>query len=66
MKVWDKHFNAFENELYGMLRSVEFKHSCNVVQKKFLLVSADKSTNIYWMPIEDCNKLLTKNSGSNY
>ena len=50
-----EHLNAFENDLYDMVRCIEFRLSCNVFQKQlatdikhiketnFVLVSADKT-----------------------
>ena len=74
----NKHLNAFENDLYEMVRSIEFRHASNVFQKqlatdikkinetKSLIISADKTTNKYNMSVDDYNKLLTENISSAY
>ena len=68
-----EHLNAFENELYDMVRSIEFRRSHNVFQKQlatdvkqinetdFVLVSADKTTTMNKMSVQDYNKFLTEN-----
>ena len=64
---------GFENELYDMVRSIEFRRSHNVFQKQlatdvkqinetdFVLVSADKTTTMNKMSVQDYNKFLTEN-----
>ena len=57
-----------------MVQSIEFRRSDNVFQKQpttdikqinetdfVLLISADKTTNMYKMSVQDQNKLLTEN-----
>ena len=73
-----EHLNAFENDLYDMVRCIEFRRSCNVFQKQlatdikqinetsFVLVSADKTTNMYKMSVKDYSKLLTENITKTY
>ena len=58
-----KHLNAFENDLYDMVRCIELRCSHNVFHKQlttdikqinetdFVLVSADKTTNVYKMSV---------------
>ena len=73
-----EHLNAFENDLYDMVRCIEFRRSCNVFQTQlatdikqinetsFVLVSADKTTNMYKMSVKDYSKLLTENITKTY
>ena len=61
-----------------MAQCIEFGRSRNVFQKQlssdikqinetdFVLVSADKTINMYKMSFEDCNKLLTENITKTY
>ena len=66
----NEHLNPFENALCDMIQSKEFKtvrnEFLNKLQKdvenirssKYMLVFADKSTNIYEVSREHCEKLL--------
>lgn len=70
--------NAFENDLYEMVRSIEFKNSHNEFLTKMkndtkeihnsenLLIFADKTTNLYSMKKEAYNKLLQDNITRTY
>ena len=74
----NNHLNAFENDMYEMVRSIEFRHSSNEFQTQLatdikkinettsLIISADKTTNKYNMSVDDYNKLLTENITSAY
>ena len=73
-----EHLNAFENDLYEMVRCIEFRLLRNAFQKQlatdikqinetdFALVSADKTTNMYEMSAQYYNKLLTGNITKTY
>ena len=73
-----EHLNAFENDLYDMVRCIQFRSSRNVFQKQlatdikqiketdFVLVSADKTTNMYIMSVQEYHKLLTENITKTY
>ena len=70
--------NPFENDLYDIMRNIEFKHRKNQFQSKMkqdlqnikssdnLFVPADKTTNMYEMPKDNYNKLLKENITKNY
>ena len=74
----NKHLNAFEDDMYEMIRSIEFRNSSDEFQKqlaaditkiketKSLIIPADKTTNFYSMSVEDYEKLLTENISSTY
>ena len=68
----------FENDLYEMIRNVTFKNYTNEFLKKLendvkkinasknMLISADKTTNIYEVPAEQYEKLLNENITKSY
>ena len=74
----NKHLNAFEDDMYEMVRSIEFRHLSDEFQKqltadikkinetKSLIIPADKTTNMYSMSVDDYQKLLTENISSTY
>lgn len=74
----NEHLNAFENDLYEMIRRLEFKLNRNDFQKRLnddmkkirsnknILVFADKSTNFYEMPKQQYEKLLNENITKSY
>ena len=74
----NKHLKPFENDLYDMIRSIEFKPVKSQFLKKLkddvseiknsqnLYVFADKTTNIYKMEKEDYGKLLKDNISKSY
>ena len=74
----NKHLNAFEDDVYEMIRSIEFRKASDEFQKQLaaditkiketnlLIIQADKTANFYSMPVADYEKLLTKNISSTY
>ena len=74
----NKHLNSFENALYDLIQSIEFKtvrnEFLNKLQKdvenirssKNMLVFANKSTNIYEVSREHYEKLLQDNITQTY
>ena len=74
----NKHLKPPENDLYDMIRSIEFKPVKSQFLKKLkddvseiknsqnLYVFADKTTNIYKMEKEDYGKLLKDNISKSY
>ena len=76
----NEHLNAFEDDLYNLMRGIEFKDSnlMNAFQRKLkndvkeisesteLFVSADKTTNLYKMSKEAYEKLLHDNVTKTY
>lgn len=69
---------AFENDLYEMIRNIAFRNHTNKFLKKLetdvekinsskdMLISADKTTNIYEMSPEQYEKLLNENITKSY
>ena len=74
----NEHLNAFEEDIYEMVRNIEFTkcHSpflkslneeVNTIKRSpNLFISADKTSNIYEMKKEDYNKLLKENVTKGY
>ena len=70
--------NPFENDLYNLVSNIQFSPRRNTFQQqlasdvkeisasKNVLVSADKSTNLYSMSKESYKKLLNENITKNY
>ena len=70
--------NSFENDLYELVRGLEYESSRTKFQKKLmkdvkeinssndLLVSADKTTNVYKMSKDTYRKMLTENITKTY
>ena len=70
--------NPFENDLYNLISNIQFNPRRNTFQRqlacdvkeistsKNVLVSADKSTNLYSMSRESYKKLLNDNITKNY
>ena len=64
--------NAFKDDLYEMIRFAEFRHTRNAFQKQLsedikqmkesnsVYVSADKTTNMYKLSVDNYNKILTR------
>ena len=73
-----KLLNPFENDLYNLVSNIQFSPRRNTFQQqlardvkeistsKNVLVSADKSTNLYSMSREGYKKLLNENITKNY
>ena len=73
-----EHLNAFENDLYDLVRNIQFTARRNEFQKqltrdvreiarsKDVLVSADKTTNLYSMSGDAYRKLLNENITKSY
>ena len=69
----NEHLNAFENDLYDMVRNIEFtqiksaflsrlKNEVNSIKKSSnIIISADKTSNMYEMGKESYEKLLKEN-----
>ena len=69
----NEHLNAFENDLYDMVRNIEFtqiksaflsrlKNEVNSIKKSSnIIISADKTSNMYEMGKESYQKLLKEN-----
>ena len=69
---------SFENDIYDMVRNIEFRNVCNNFQDKLeedinkihssknLFVFVNKSTNLYKMSHTDYNRLLCNIITSNY
>ena len=69
----NKDLNAFENDMYDMIRNVEFTNVRNefldhlnrdiesIRSSKNVLVFADKSTNLYELSLENYQKLIHDN-----
>ena len=76
----NENLNAFEDDLYNLVRNIEFKDSkhVNAFQRKLmkdvkeinnssdLLIAADKTTNLYSMKKESYEKLLRENITKTY
>ena len=71
----NEHLNAFENDLYNMVRNIEFKNAKSSFQQQLqhdvkqdskLLIPADKTINLYRLITDKYNKLLTENISKNY
>ena len=70
--------NAFENDMYDIIKKVDFDPRLNDFQQKLkrdcrdinasqkLLIPADKSTNLYELDKEQYNKLLAENITKSY
>ena len=73
-----EHLSAFEEDLYSLARSIQFTQHKNTFQQKLardvrdiknsssVLVSADKTTNLYSMPSDEYRKLLRENISKSY
>ena len=69
----NKQLNAFENDLYYMVRNIEFKNVKSLLQHQLqnetkwikqdpkILIPADKTNNLYRLTTDEYNKLLTEN-----
>ena len=69
----NEHLNPFENDIYELVKNIEFKNVKNKFQNKLkrdlknirtsknIFVFADKANNLYEMSKENCNKLLRDN-----
>ena len=74
----NEHLNPFENDLYQMVRDIEFRKTddpfqstlnddvSDIMSSNKLLVFADKTTNLYDMTKEDYIKLLNENVTKTY
>jgi len=72
------HLNAFEHDLYDMIRNTEFKYTPNKFQQQLrndtkiikqndkVIVPADKTNNKYKVSVNEYNKLLTENITKSY
>ena len=70
--------NQFESDLYGMAQNIEFKKvtpnfqarlsddARNIKKNPKLLISADKTKNLYELTADEINKLLTENISKTY
>ena len=73
-----QHLNAFENDLYDMIKNIEFKNVPNQFQQQLrtdskmilksdkVIVAADKTNNLYKLPVKEYNKLLNDNITKTY
>ena len=73
-----EHLNAFEADLYDMVRNIEFKKVSSEFQSKLpkdiklinedplLFIPADKTNNLYDLSKDNYNKLLTENIPKSY
>ena len=73
-----KNLNAFENDLYELVKSIQFKKVRNQFQQQLasdvkeikkssnMFVSADKTTNLYKLQVPHYRKLLNENITSTY
>ena len=74
----NEHLNAFEADLYDMVRNIEFKRVSSEFQSKLskdikrinedplLFIPADKTNNLYKLSKDNYNKLLTENITKSY
>ena len=74
----NEHLKPFENDLYNMIQTIEFKPIHNPLQRKMkkdlldirssdnMLVFADKKTNLYSMHRDQYKKLLHENITKSY
>ena len=74
----NQHLANFENDLYEMIRKIEFQNVNNEFLKKLkkdiktiqsssnVFISADKTNNLYEIPITEYNKLLKENITKSY
>ena len=74
----NQHLNAFEHDLYDMVRNTEFKYTPNKFQQQLrndtklirqndrVIVPADKTNNMYKISVSEYNKLLTENITKSY
>ena len=72
------HLSAFEMAMYELIRNIKFRNHLNDFQKRLkkdvkditsstcVFVKADKTTNLYKVPKEHYNKLLTDNITATY
>ena len=70
--------NAFDNNLYDMVRNIEFKNVKSpfqhqlqndvkrIKQEPKLLIPADKTNNLYRLTTDEYKKLLTENISKSY
>ena len=73
-----EHLNAFENDLYDLVRNIQFTTRRNEFQKQLardvremarsedVLVHADKTTNLYSMTSDSYRKILNENITKSY
>ena len=73
-----KELKAFEDDIFTMIRDIRFRRINNIFQNKLtkdvreiknssqVIISADKSSNRYEMPVESYKKLLQENITKNY
>ena len=66
----NEHLNAFENDMYDMVRNIEFENAKSSFQHQLqndakrikqdprLLITADKTSNLYRLTTSEYNKLL--------
>ena len=66
----NEHLNAFENDMYDMVRNIEFENAKSSFQHQLqndakrikqdprLLITADKTSNLYRLTTGEYNKLL--------
>ena len=66
----NEHLNAFENDMYDMVRNIEFENAKSSFQHQLqndakrikqdlrLLITADKTSNLYRLTTDEYNKLL--------
>ena len=74
----NEHLNAFDADLYDMVRNIEFKtvspefqsnlskYIKRINEDPLLFIPADKTNNLYKLSKENCNKLLTDNITNSY
>ena len=74
----NEHLNAFDADLYDMVRNIEFKTVSPEFQSNLskgikrinedplLFIPADKTNNLYKLSKDNCNKLLTDNITNSY
>ena len=74
----NEHLNAFEDDLYDMVRNIEFENVKSSFQQQLqsdvksikkdpkLLIPADKANNLYRLTADEYNKLLTENIFKSY
>ena len=74
----NEHLNAFDADLYDMVRNIEFKtvspefqsnlskYIKRINEDPLLFIPADKTNNLYKLSKDNCNKLLTDNITNSY
>ena len=74
----NQHLNAFEHDMYDMVKNIEFKQIPNkfqqqlqkdkksILQSDKVIVPADKTNNLYKVSVNNYNKLLTENITKSY